>query len=179
MIPTGPVTPPPPYTNGFPVSTSRLQAFPAGGDYVDYLPQRVASSHVPGSLPQPPLRTTSGVPIQCDYDARVQEQPEPEDHILASMDRQRAVIERMCRKQEVALQEQYDEIARIDATASLQRARCAVGAGVGEPHEEEDEMPRRTMAGSEARGRSGERPVHQPQRMKIRTPATKVGGGPL
>ncbi|KAI1795379.1 hypothetical protein LXA43DRAFT_1108555 [Ganoderma leucocontextum] len=29
------------------------------------------------------------------------------------------------------------------------------------------------------RGRSGERPAHQPQRMKIRTPATKVGGGPL
>ncbi|KAI1795746.1 Josephin-domain-containing protein [Ganoderma leucocontextum] len=150
-----------------------LQASLAGGDYGDYIPQRFASSHVPGSLPQPPSLTASGVPIQRDYDdaievedeeedergahvqtqARVQEQPEPEDQVLVSMARQRAVMEQMRREQEVALQEQYDEeIARIDAAARFQRARQAAGAGAGagEPHEDEDEILRRAMAESEA-----------------------------
>ncbi|KAM5540294.1 hypothetical protein V8D89_006113 [Ganoderma adspersum] len=155
-----------------------LQASLGGGDYGDYLPQRFPSSLAPGSLPQQPQlpRGVSGIPMERTYDdvievedededamgahvrtlARVQEQPEPADQVLASMARQRAVMEQMRREQEVALQEQYEEeIARIEAAA---RARRAAGAGAGaganpedDPAEEdEDAMLRRAMAESEA-----------------------------
>ncbi|TBU61599.1 Josephin-domain-containing protein [Dichomitus squalens] len=146
-----------------------LQASLAGGDYGDYIPQRIAVSHAPA--PQQPSRTSSGLPVQRDYEvievdddeedasgarmrtqARVQEhvEPEPEDQVLASMARQRAVMEQMRRAQELALQEQYeDEIAQFGiASRARQAHRAAAGGGAQE--EDEDELLRRAIAESEA-----------------------------
>ncbi|KAI0762119.1 Josephin-domain-containing protein [Trametes elegans] len=68
---------------------------------------------------------------------------EPADPVAASMARQRAVMERMRRAQEVALQEQYeDEVARFNAGAGSRRRGAA--------EEDEDEMLRRAIAESEA-----------------------------
>ena len=151
-----------------------LQASLGGGDYGDYLPQRFPSSLAPGSIPQQQQqqlpRGLSGMPMERTYDdvievedededamgahvrtlARVQEQPEPADQVLASMARQRAVLEQMRREQEVALQEQYEEeIARIEAAARARRAAAADPEG--DPGEEDEEaLLRRAMAESEA-----------------------------
>ena len=183
-----------------------LQASLGGGDYGDYLPQRFPSSLAPGSIPQQQQqqlpRGLSGMPMERTYDdvievedededamgahvlthTRVQQQHEPADQVLASMARQRAVMEQMRREQEVALQEQYEEeIARIEAAA---RARRAAGADAsanpeGDPEEEdEDAMLRRAMAESEAMAQTyGSGPSSNPNRGSGSPPAALDDGG--
>ena len=127
-----------------------LQASLGGGDYGDYIPQRFAPPPQ-----QHPSRTSTGVPIQREYEViesddedmpdQVTAEPEagPVDPVAASMARQRAIMERMQRAQELALQEQYEgEVARMNAAAQMRRARG--------DEEDEDEMLRRAIAESEA-----------------------------
>ena len=180
-----------------------LQASLGGGDYGDYLPQRFPSSLAPGSLPpqqqqQQLPRGLSGIPMERTYDdvievedededamgahvrthARVQQQHEPADQVLASMARQRAVMEQMRREQEVALQEQYEEeIARIEAAARARRAAAADPEGDPE-EEDEDAMLRRAMAESEAMAQTyGSGPSSNPNRGSGSPPAALDDGG--
>ncbi|RPD54755.1 Josephin-domain-containing protein [Lentinus tigrinus ALCF2SS1-6] len=140
-----------------------LQASLAGGDYGEYIPQRIGgiSAHAPQ---QPPSRTSSGVPIQRDpeiiepdedededddFEMRGGPEVEPMDPVAASMARQRAVMERMRRAQEYALQNTYEnEAAEIEALARMRQARR------GADEEDEDEMLRRAIAESEAMARA-------------------------
>ncbi|KAI0630092.1 Josephin-domain-containing protein [Trametes polyzona] len=70
---------------------------------------------------------------------------EPQDPVAASMARQRAIMERMQRTQEMALQEQYEEeVARFQATTG--RARTGPSAD----EDDHDELFRRAIAESEA-----------------------------
>ncbi|CDO72490.1 hypothetical protein BN946_scf184980.g31 [Trametes cinnabarina] len=79
-------------------------------------------------LPGPPPRAT-----------------EPADPVAASMARQRAVMERMARMQEVALQQQYqEEVAGFDAMARRRQRAPPEG------QDDEDELFRRALAESEA-----------------------------
>ncbi|RDX42061.1 hypothetical protein OH76DRAFT_146914 [Lentinus brumalis] len=137
-----------------------LQASLAGGDYGAYIPQRFGGSSAP-ALPQLPSRTSSGVPIQrhhevidvdeddddedLDFEMRAEPETEHEDPVEASMARQRAVMERMRRAQEYALQDTYEnEATQIEALARMRQARR------GAEDEDEDEMLRRAIAESEA-----------------------------
>lgn len=78
-----------------------------------------------------------------------------EDPMLASMARQRLMLERMRREQEAALHEQYeDEMAAFADPARMARRR---------EEEEEAEMLRRAIAESEAEARERERAAAGPQ----------------
>lgn len=78
-----------------------------------------------------------------------QQEEASEDPVLASMARQRQMLERMRREQEVALQEQYeDEMTGFADPARMARRR---------EEEEEAEMLRRAIAESQAEARARDR----------------------
>ena len=84
------------------------------------------------------------------------------DPVAASMARNRMIMERMRREQEMALSEQYeDEVTRIQA-ADTSASRTARGArqSRAEEEEEEEELVRRAIEASQAEtGSSGSSPV--------------------
>ena len=136
-----------------------LQASLSGGDYGEYIPQRFAGAST--RAPQPPSRTSSGIPIRRevveadddeddeDFEMRAEPGAEPADPVAASMARQRAIMDRMRRVQEAALQDTYEnEAAQIDVLARMRQARR------GAEEEDEDEMLRRAIAESEAMARA-------------------------
>ncbi|KAI0645966.1 Josephin-domain-containing protein [Trametes meyenii] len=121
-------------------STRTHTSYPSGPSYA-----RAASAAAPSDNYEVLQRDSDE-----ELDDDMAEPPPPSasisaDPVAASMARQRAIMERMQRAQEAALQEQYeDEVARFDAARTRQPAAGSARA------EEEDEMLRRAIAESEA-----------------------------
>ncbi|KAI0665903.1 Josephin-domain-containing protein [Trametes maxima] len=121
-------------------STQAHPTYPSGPSYA-----HAAASAAAPSDDYAVLRRDSDDELDDDMAEPLPSVSVSADPVAESMARQRAVMERMQRAQEAALQEQYeDEIARFDATRTRQTA-----AG-GSRAEEEDEMLRRAIAESEA-----------------------------
>ena len=104
----------------------------------------------------------SGARMQTQALVQERAEPEPEDQVLASMARQRAVMEQMRRAQEAALQEQYeDEIAQFGAASRARQARRAEEEDerrVGERGEPGEELQRVEPGADRVRAR-GDRPA--------------------
>ncbi|KIM75496.1 hypothetical protein PILCRDRAFT_827205 [Piloderma croceum F 1598] len=118
------------------------------------------AAHPPAELPLPPL----GFP-------RPQQQADdPDDPVAASMARNRAIMDRMRREQEMALREQYEEeVARVHGAGADVSVGADTGNGIGSrtrgarrtrADEEEEEMMRRAIEESRANsGSSSSSPV--------------------
>lgn len=95
-----------------------------------------------GPIPPVPLPPLGGFPSR----QQEEEDVDPDDPVAASMARNRAIMERMKREQEMALREQYEEEA-----AHFGRASSARRGG----DDNEDEMLRRVIEESQALANAG------------------------